>query len=65
MVKRLRRLFGFEEYQELAKFLGVQTECLYRWKRKGTPGNINGLLKVIERQQKEIQKLQEEKNVSD
>lgn len=60
MIKKLRRLFGFEEYRELAELLGVKPEALYRWKRQGTPDNISGLLKVIERQQKEIQNLKKE-----
>lgn len=60
MLKRLRKLFDCEEYKELAAILGVTASRVYLWKRKGPPDNIKGLLTLIEQQQEEILKQQQE-----
>lgn len=63
MLKRLRHLFYCDTYKKLAKVLGVSVNLLYLWNAKDkVPDSALGLLKLIEKQQKEIQELKERKD---
>lgn len=63
MLKKLKSLFYCDTYKELAEILGIRVDLLYLWNAKGkVPDSVSGLLKLIETQQKEIQKLKEEKD---
>lgn len=63
MLKKLKRLFYCDTYKELAEVLGVSVNLLYLWNAKDkVPDSALGLLKLIEKQQKEIQELERGKD---
>lgn len=63
MLKRLKHLFYCDTYKKLAEILGISANLLYLWNAKGkVPDSVSGLLKLIESQQEEIQRLKKERS---
>jgi len=62
LLKNLKLLFKCDDYKEIAAILGVKPRTVYFWKYHGLPSNVQGLLKLIEKQQKELIELKEKDN---
>lgn len=59
-MKNLKILFNCDNYTELAEILMITPRNVYVWKNHGIPSSVQGLLNLIEKQQKELIKLKEQ-----